>query len=264
MIGEGCAPGRRNTALDVVTAGEAMALFVARQAGALERVDQFSRTTAGAELNVAIGLARLGLRVGYISRLGDDSLGRHLLAALDREGIDRRHVALDPQHPTGLMFKSLSVDGADPSVEYFRRGSAASRLTRADYPAEYCAGARHLHLSGVAPALSTGARELVFHMAHAARAEARCVSFDPNLRPRLWGSDAAMVSCLNALAALSDLVLPGLAEGRRLTGRDSPEAIARHYLDAGARAVVVKLGAGGAYFESGSACGTVLSVLGSP
>ena len=77
--------------LDVITAGEAMVLFAAQQAGSLEEVTSFARTTAGAELNVAIGLARLGLRVGYLSRLGNDSFGRHLAATLDREGVDRRH-----------------------------------------------------------------------------------------------------------------------------------------------------------------------------
>ena len=99
--------------MDVVTVGEAMALFIAEEPGALASVSRFVRRTAGAELNVAVGLRRLGFQVGYISRVGADSLGQHLLDFMDAEGIDRSHVAVDAAHPTGLMFKSLSTDGSD-------------------------------------------------------------------------------------------------------------------------------------------------------
>jgi 2-dehydro-3-deoxygluconokinase len=236
--------------LDVITVGEAMVLFAAQQPGPLDAVERFARMTAGAELNVAIGLARLGLRVGYISALGADTFGRTLTAALDREGIDRSHVALDADHPTGFMLKSRNDDGSDPQTEYFRRGSAASLLGPEDNPRAYCTASRHLHLTGIFPAVSSSTRELVFALAADARAAGRTVSFDPNLRPSLWRSPADMIDCLNRLAACSDWVLPGLAEGRLLTGRDSPQDIAAFYLDRGARAVVVKLGAAGAYFAS--------------
>ncbi len=243
--------------LDVVTVGEAMALFIAGRSGSLASVDSFKRVTAGAELNVAVGLSRLGFMVGYISRVGDDSFGQHLLAFMDAQGIDRSHVAIDRHHPTGFMMKSLQTDGSDPVVEYFRRGSAASRLGLADNPQAYCAASRHLHVTGISPALGDGARELVFELAQQARAEGRSVSFDPNLRPSLWPSKQQMVETLNDLAARADLVLPGLAEGRLLTGRDSAEGIADFYLDRGASQVVVKLGADGAYFADRTARGTM-------
>ena len=246
--------------LDVVTAGEAMVLFAAREPGPLEDVGAFDRTSAGAELNVAIGLARLGLRVGYLSRVGDDVFGRYLLKTLDREGIDRSQVGVDPVHPTGFMLKSRSDDGSDPATAYFRRGSAASRLSAADLPRAYCADSRHLHVSGVFAAVSPTTRELVFALAAEARAAGRTVSFDPNLRPTLWPSEAEMIECLNRLAASCDWILPGLAEGRLLTGRDSPEAIAAFYRERGARGVVVKLGRDGAYFAAADAAGYVAGV----
>jgi 2-dehydro-3-deoxygluconokinase len=239
-------------ALDVVTAGEAMVLFAAQQPGPLDEVSAFTRTTAGAELNVAIGLARLGLRTGYISRLGADVFGRVIATALDREGIDRQQVTTDPVCPTGFMLKSRNDDGSDPTTAYFRQGSAASRLGPSDNPRAYCAASRHLHLSGVLAAVSSSTRDLVFDLATDARAAGRTVSFDPNLRPTLWRSQGEMVECLNRLARLSDWVLPGLAEGRLLTGHDRPEDIADAYLDQGARLVVIKLGATGAYFASAS------------
>jgi 2-dehydro-3-deoxygluconokinase len=164
---------------------------------------------------------------------------------------------IDRAHPTGFMFKSRVTDGSDPAIEYFRRGSAASHLSVADFPADYCEGACILHLTGISPALSPSVRELAFHAADAMRAHGRFVSFDPNLRPRLWASEAAMVECLNQLASKADLVLPGVAEGRILTGYEAPEDIVRFYLDLGARAVVVKLGPEGACYSTASGIGRV-------
>ncbi len=242
-------------ALDVLTVGEPMALFMATAPGELHAVADYRRAAAGAELNVATGLARLGLRTGYITRLGADSFGRFLQGEMEREGIDRRHVATDAAHPTGFMLKTRAEDGSDPQIEYFRKGSAASHLGLADAP-QGAFPARHLHLTGITPALSPSTRELAFHLARQARAAGATVSFDPNLRPRLWPSPEAMADCVNALASLSDLVLPGLAEGRLLTGRDTAEDIAAFYLERGARQVVVKLGPEGAYYaERGGPAG---------
>ena len=246
--------------LDVITAGEAMALFAAQHPGPLEKVSSFARTTAGAELNVAIGLARLGFRVGYVTRVGNDSFGRSLVAAMTREGIDTRHATVDAKHPTGFMLKSRSVDGSDPQIEYHRSGSAASHMGAADVPRQACAAARHLHLTGIFPAVSPTTREFVFALAAAANDAGMTVSFDPNLRPTLWPSHADMVDCLDRLAALSDWVLPGLQEGCLLTGQTSAEGLADHYLARGARAVVVKLGAEGAFYASATARGTAPGV----
>lgn len=235
------------TALDVLTAGEALVLLAAESPGALEHVDRFRRFSAGAELNVAIGLSRLGLRVGYVSRVGDDAFGRFLLAQMAREGLSRELVTVDSNRSTGFMLKSLAAGGADPVVDYYRRGSAASAMDATELSRSAPVAARHLHLTGILPALSAGCRDLAFALAASARAQGRGVSFDPNLRPRLWASHDDMVTTVNALAARSDVVLPGLAEGRLLTGRDGAEDIAAFYLDLGARAVVVKLGPEGAF-----------------
>jgi 2-dehydro-3-deoxygluconokinase len=250
-------PSASPATLDVVTVGEAMALFAAQQPGPLESVAGFHRALAGAELNVATGLARLGFKVGYVSRVGNDSFGRSLQGALDAEGIDRRHLGVDPQHPTGFMLKSRHDDGSDPAIEYFRRGSAASQMGPQDYPRAYFEASRHLHLTGIYVAVSPSTREFVLHAAQEARAGGRSLSFDPNLRPRLWASQEDMVTTLNHLASLSDWVLPGLEEGRLLTGREQPEDIAGFYLERGARAVVVKLGAEGAYYADARSQGHV-------
>jgi 2-dehydro-3-deoxygluconokinase len=243
--------------IDVLTYGEAMALFVADDAGPLAAVGHFTKRIAGADLNVAIGLSRLGFRVGYISRVGTDSFGQYVLDTLAGEGIDASHVSIDTRYPTGFQLKSKETDGRDPSVEYFRKGSAASHLSLDDFDAEYVGAARHLHLTGVAPAISGSSRELGFRLAQAMRAAGKTISFDPNLRPTLWSSREAMAASLNALAELSDWVLPGVGEGLALTGYEAPEDIARFYLDLGVRGVVVKLGAQGAYFRTADASGYV-------
>jgi len=240
----------QHEALDVVTYGEAMAMFVAAATGDLATVGQFTKRVAGADLNVAIGLSRLGFKVGWMSRVGNDSFGRYVLDVLAAEGIDARRVTVDERYPTGFQLKGKCDDGSDPAVEYFRKGSAASHLSLDDYAADYVLGARHLHLTGVAPAISATSRELAFHMAREMRAAGKSISFDPNLRPTLWPSREAMADALNALAELADWVLPGVSEGLTLTGYAKPEDIAAFYLDRGAKGVIVKLGAHGAYFRT--------------
>ncbi|SMF51566.1 PfkB family carbohydrate kinase [Pseudogulbenkiania subflava] len=248
-------------ALDVVTFGEAMAMFVADEPGDLAAATYFSRRLAGAETNFCVGMARLGYRVGWVSRLGQDAFGRFVRATLATEGIDCCGVATDPRYPTGFQLKSRAVDGSDPIVEYFRKGSAASQLSRADFDPTYFAAARHFHCTGVAPALSDGTWQFAQHALDFMRSAGKTISFDPNLRPSLWPSEAEMIRRINALAAKADWVLPGIAEGRLLTGCRTPEDIAAFYLAQGARLVVIKLGAEGAYYRSATEQGYVAAVL---
>ena len=243
--------------LDVVTLGEAMLMLVAEEPGPLERVQRFSKRTAGAETNVAIGLARLGLKVGWQSRLGADSMARYLLAAIGGEGVDCSRVVCDADQRTGMLFKGRVDDGSDPPIEYHRRGSAASHLGPDEIDEAWIAGARHLHVSGVFPALSPSTLAATRRALALARQHGRTISFDPNLRPALWPSRQAMRETLNSLAEGCDWVLPGQSEGELLTGHAGPEAIAAFYRERGARLVVVKLGSAGAYFSSEQGSGHV-------
>ncbi|MFD1801184.1 sugar kinase [Mixta tenebrionis] len=240
----------QNGTLDVVTIGEAMALFVACETGDLAAVENFTKRIAGAELNVAIGLARLGLKVGWVSRVGDDAFGRFTRQQLAKEGVDHQRVTSDNRFPTGFQLKSKVEDGSDPAVEYFRRGSAASHLSVADFDRDYFGSARHLHLSGVAAALSPTSLELLNHTAQEMRAMGKTISFDPNLRPVLWPSEQEMVKQLNNLAFQADWVLPGEKEGLILTGHRQPEAIADFYLDKGVKTVIIKTGSEGAWYKT--------------
>ena len=242
-----------STALDVATFGEAMVLLMADTPGPLEQVTSFHKRTAGAETNAAIGLARLGLRVGWASRLGADSMGRYLLGAMQREGIVCDRVACDASQRTGFMFKGSVTDGSDPPIEYHRRGSAASCMGPDEVDAAWLRSARHLHATGVFAALSSSTLAAAHRSIAVMREAGRTISFDPNLRPALWASTDEMRTQVNRLAAQADWVLPGLEEGRLLTGEPTAEGVAAHYRQLGATLVVVKLGPEGAYFDSDTA-----------
>ena len=235
--------------IDILSFGETMAMFVAEQSGELAEVGHFHKRIAGADSNVAIGLSRLGFKVAWLSRVGGDSLGRFVVDTLTKEGLDCSHVAIDNLHPTGFQLKSRTEDGSDPVVEYFRRGSAASHLSPQSINPQLL-NARHLHATGIPPALSAGAREMSVELMTRMREAGRSVSFDPNLRPSLWASEQQMITEINRLAALAHWVLPGLSEGRLLTGFEDPADIAAFYLDQGAEAVAIKLGPHGAYYRT--------------
>ena len=159
-------------------------------------------------------------------------------------------MSTDGRYATGFQLKSKVENGTDPIVEYFRKGSAASHLSPDDFNESYFASARHLHLSGVAAALSESSYALLDRAARTMKAQGKTISFDPNLRPTLWKSEAEMVEKLNRLAFQADWVLPGLKEGMILTGQQTPEAIADFYLSHGVRAVIIKTGSDGAWYKT--------------
>ncbi|VWX62708.1 Glyoxylate/hydroxypyruvate reductase B (modular protein) [Burkholderiales bacterium 8X] len=238
---------------DVAVFGEAMLLLVADTPGPIENASSFYKRTAGAETNVAIGLSRLGLKVGWASRLGTDSMGRALLGAMQQEGIDCSKVVCDPSQRTGFQFKGRVTDGSDPPVEYHRKGSAASHMGPADVDAGWLSSARHLHATGVFAAISDTSLQAALKCMEVMRAAGRTISFDTNLRPTLWSSTGEMRRWINELASRADWVMPGIEEGLLLTGESSPEGIAAFYRRRGASLVVVKLGPDGAYYDSASA-----------
>ena len=228
---------------ELVTLGETMALFLADQPGPLREVVTFRRLVAGAEANVAIGVCRLGHTAGWIGRVGEDDLGRAILFRLRGEGVDLSHARSDPEAPTGLVVRERREVGPI-EVAYYRRGSAASRLSPEDVDPSYIGQARTLHLTGITPALSPTCREAVFAAAEIARAAGVQVVLDPNLRLKLWSADEARAT-LRDLARKADVLLPGADEAELLSGEAEPEAAARALLRLGPRLVVVKTGASG-------------------
>ena len=169
---------------------------------------------AGCETNVAVGLARLGLRVGLGQPARTRPVRRFIRATLAQEGVDCSHVAEDPVRPTGHHVQGQRrPTESDPAIHYVRKNSAASHLTAADFDADYFCGARLLHATGVAAALSDANLEFAQHVMDEMAKSNRTISFDPNLRPSLWTSETVMREQINDLAARADWILPGLKEG---------------------------------------------------
>lgn len=233
---------------EVLTIGEPMGLFVAQEAKPLKDVQTFTRLVCGAEVNFSIGLSRLGHTVSYVSRVGSDPIGQHIRDFLKENGIEDSYVQIDREHLTGMQFKEMAPEGTDPLVVNYRRHTAFSHFAPEDLRGIDWQGVKHVHVTGIPAALSDSCCASVEALMDAAHAHGATVSFDPNLRPALWPSQRVMVRTLNRLAAKADLILPGLGEGKILTGLEKPEQIADFYLARGAKAVVIKLGGSkGAY-----------------
>lgn len=224
-----------------------MAMFVAQSCGPLHEVEEFTRMLAGAEVNVAIGLKRLGHSVAYVTKLGTDPFGTYIENKLKEEGLDVQ-ITKDENHFTGYQLKGKVLEG-DPEVFYYRRNSAASCLSLEDIEKVDFEGARVLHITGIPPALSKSCREATYRLIERARENGMLVSFDPNLRPTLWESEDVMISTINDIASKADIVLPGTGEGKILMGSDKPAEIAEFYRKNGAKAVIVKDGGDGAYAD---------------
>ncbi|MFB5191239.1 sugar kinase [Alicyclobacillus fastidiosus] len=234
---------------DVLTFGEPLVNFVAREPGSLHDVSEFWRGIGGAEVNVAVGLARLGHRPQYISQVGDDVLGDYIARRLCEEGVNTDYVRVCKEATTGYQFKTKVAEG-DPEIHYVRRNSAASKLRFHEDHKALIESATLVHMTGIPLALSTETLNFAEQFIAAAKAAKKRLTFDPNLRPSLWPSAQQMVETINSFAAMADIVLPGLAEGRTLTGLQNPEEIARFYIEQGVGAVVVKLGPDGAFFQT--------------
>jgi 2-dehydro-3-deoxygluconokinase len=226
-----------------------MALFTAEREGALDEVDHFARSVAGAELNFAVGMARLGQGVAYIAKLGHDPFGRYIYKFLQNNRINTRYIRFDSTGLTGFQLKE-KVSAGDPEVVSYRKNSAASQLNLQDIGGIEWENVSHLHVTGIPPALSATCRAVSYKLIEDAKARKIPVSFDPNLRPQLWSDREEMIQVVNDLAGSSDIVLPGIQEGLVLTGSKDANEIADFYLNRGVASVVVKLGPEGAFVKT--------------
>lgn len=239
--------------LDFVTMGETMVAFAPDEPGRLRYASSFRPRIAGAESNTAIGMRRLGHSAGWISRIGTDEFGQMILRALRADGVDTSLVEADPQAPTGLMFKETAA-GGETRVTYYRAWSAASRMDAAFVPEEVFRDAGVLHLTGITPVLSDSCREAVLRAMELAEQYQVPVSFDPNLRFKLWkGRD--YTGLMRTLAARAKILLIGKDEAEHLYGTGEIEPLREQVCSAGkTEYLVVKDGANGAVAASRSEC----------
>jgi len=234
----------------VILFGEPMALFIADTVGPLEEVEHFTRSLSGAEINVCLGLSRLGHSAVFVSKLGDDVFGHYIEKYLKKRMIDTE-ISYDGNYRTGIQLKSKVLHG-DPEAPYYRKNSAASYISEEEINRVNLDDVDHLHITGIPPALSRSCRAATFRLVDRARERGIFVSFDPNLRPSLWEREEVMIGTLNELAKKADLVLPGVSEGKILLGTDQLSEIADRYQNMGVSQVIIKNGANGAYGRDGN------------
>lgn len=229
--------------VDVITLGETMALLSTPTIGPLRHATSLSLSVAGAESNVAIGLARLGTSAHWIGRVGDDEFGRLVTRILRAEevGLD---LVIDAAAPTGLMVKERR-SSTTTRVQYYRTGSAASRLVPEDLPSSRIAEATVLHLTGITAALSASAAATCHSAVDIASAAGTIVSFDLNFRRGLW-SESEASPVLRELVTRADIVFATADEAKIIVDGDSPLELAIALSALGPREVLIKEGARGA------------------
>lgn len=244
--------------MDVVSIGETMVLFASKEDGQLRYASNFSARVAGAETNTLIGLAKLGHKTGWISRVGADELGAKIIQSVRGEGVDTTYVTIDEQAPTGLFLKEQTT-AQTANIFYYRKGSAASRLEPRDIDEAYIKKAKFLYLTGITPLLSKSCEQATFILVEMAKKHHVKIVFDPNIRKKLL-TEEKQKHLLERLIGMADIVLPGYGEGHYLFGTNNSEEIADRCLQLGAQLTVVKLGEKGAYYKSTDQSGYVAPI----
>jgi 2-dehydro-3-deoxygluconokinase len=237
----------------IVTLGEAMWVFNGPGERPVLVGNSFDATFAGAEANVAVGLARLGHEVRWLSVVGEDAFGREIVRRLRGEGVDVSGVQVSKERGTGVMVKGWRA-GGEPEVFYYRGASAFAAARPATFDPGLWRDAKVVFLTGITPALSGSCRELFGHVVANARAHGVRVWLDPNYRGKLWGREAFAAALAGVLPEV-DTILPGMEAGEMLTGKREPGEIACALMGMGVKNVVVKAGERGAfaYTERGNA-----------
>ncbi len=155
---------------------------------------------------------------------------------------------LDENNSTGIIFKEY-YQRSNPNVYYYRKNSAASTISPDDIDEEYIKSAKILHLTGITPALSESAREAVYKAIEIAKANDVLISFDPNVRLKLWTVDEAKKVLID-IANKADIIMPGLDEAELLLGITDKDEVCDYFLNKNAKIVAVKLGADGCYIKT--------------
>ncbi|TDL30896.1 sugar kinase [Jeotgalibacillus sp. S-D1] len=210
--------------MDVITIGDAMVSFNPQSKGPLRYVNTFERKVGGAELNVAIGCSRLGLKTKWVSRLGNDEFGRYIYNFSRGEGLDMSHVELVEGYPTSVHFKEILEDGGGRTF-YYRSNSPTTALTGSDINQSLFADAKLFHLTGVFPAVDQEKNvDLIKQAIGLAKQEGMLISFDPNIRLKLWSKPEAKKALKSFLPDV-DILLTGIDEAEILFETKDPDAI---------------------------------------
>ncbi len=246
---------------DVVTLGETMVRFTPPGTLRLEQAQALEVYVGGSESNTAVGLARLGLRVCWLSRLTDNPMGHVIANTIRAQGVDTSQVVWTESDRVGLYFLEEAATPRESRVIYDRRDSAISRMQPDQLPADIFKSGEGqvLHLTGITLALSPTAYETAQRAMELAKAAGWRLSFDVNYRGKLWSMDTARAGCQPFMQAADVLFMP-LRDakplfklGESMTADDVMGELRQLYPQA---TIVMTLGAEGA-IASGANSGTV-------
>ncbi len=229
---------------DVLAIGEGMVEFNQTVPGERNYLQGFGGDTS----NAVMAAARAGARCGYVSAVGDDVFGKSLMDLWQFAGIDTAQVAIKSGASTGLYFVTHGVKGHEFS--YRRAGSAAATMTLNETQREALSSTQWLHFSGISQAISDHARVQCAAAVRLARAAGAQISFDSNLRLKLWSLQEAKQHMIPAIATC-DLFLPSMDDVMQLSGLQHPQAIIRWSHDLGAKQVALKMGNEGVLVSDG-------------
>jgi 2-dehydro-3-deoxygluconokinase len=207
---------------DLFTFGEALSVFISTDTDSVMSAKTFERVTAGAEVNVAVAISRLGLKSQYFSRFGNDQLGSVMLADIAAEGVDVS-LAKRVNSYTGAMVRNPGKS-APVELSYLRKGSAASTIEPSDILDSYISSTRWLHATGITCAISQSGADTVKIALEKATAMNIKSSFDLNIRRKLWSEEDAR-KVLEPLAKNVDLLIGGEDEYQAVFGAQEPKNV---------------------------------------
>ena len=212
----------------VITLGETMLRLSPPNQQMIEQAQSFDAFVGGSESNVAVGLARLGWDVAWVSRMTDNPVGQRVVNAIREHGVDTSSVIWTSADRVGTYYLQTGPQPRGSQVIYDRAGSAMSRIQPADLPATLFDPARPgwLHTSGITLGLSETAAKTAHHAIQTAKSAGWRISFDVNYRAKLWDNVTATNQCTQAMAQ-ADLIFIALRDAQHLFGTqaDYPSAL---------------------------------------
>ncbi|MEK3643938.1 MULTISPECIES: sugar kinase [unclassified Aeribacillus] len=231
--------------MDVITIGDGMITFEPISKGPLRFVNQFERKIGGAELNTILGCTRLGLSTGWIGRLGQDEFGRYIINTIRGEGVDTSEVKLVEGYATSLNFKEVFETGKGRTF-YYRNPSPTETLTPELLPENYIKRSKILHVTGVFPAIHPQNRAVILRALQIAKENGVKISFDPNIRLRLWSKEEARETILTYLPYV-DFLLAGREELEIIFDSSEDHELIHSLHQFNFESVVMKDGGNGSY-----------------
>jgi 2-dehydro-3-deoxygluconokinase len=231
----------------VVTLGETLIRLSPKGYLRLDQASELEAIPGGAESNVAVGVARLGLPAGWVSKLPDHPLAHRIVGELRRHNVDTSRVVWTPEGRLGLYCFERAVPPRPPRIWYDRQGSTITTLQAAEIDWEYITSARVVLVTGITPALSPGLRDLTMRVAREVHAAGKLFALDVNYRAKLW-SPASAAATLGEILSAVGLLFCGRHDAELLFGlTGEPETVAGAFQRKfGIATVVLTLGADGA------------------